>query len=54
VARFAVGEDTQVLYVPLIADSLPERRESFVVNLGAERAGGPATQLEVVVLDDDR
>ena len=54
VARFAVGEDTQVLYVPLIGDSLRESRESFVVNLRAERAGGPAMQLEVVVLDDDR
>ena len=54
VARFAVGEDTQVLYVPLIADSVPEPRKSFFVNLRAERAGGPAMQLEVVVLDDDR
>ena len=54
VARFAAGEDTQVLHVPLIADSLPEPRESFVVNLGAERAGEAAVQLEVVVLDDDR
>jgi hypothetical protein len=54
VARFAVGEDTQVLHIPLIADSLPESRESFVVNLRAERAGGAAAQLEVVVLDDDR
>jgi len=54
VARFAAGADAQVLYVPLIVDSLPESRESFVVNLRAERAGGPAMQLEVVVLDDDR
>lgn len=54
VARFAAGEDAQVLHIPLIADSLPEPRESFVVNLRAERAGGAAMQLEVVVLDDDR
>jgi len=54
VARFAVGADTQVLHVPLIADSLPESRESFFVNVGAARAGGAATQLEVVVVDDDR
>lgn len=54
VARFAAGEDTQVLHVPLIADSLPESRESFVVNMRGERAGGAATRLEVVVLDDDR
>jgi serine/threonine protein kinase len=54
VARFAVGEDTQVLHIPLIADSLAESRESFFVNLGGERAGRAVTQLEVVVLDDDR
>jgi hypothetical protein len=54
VARFGVGEDTQVLHVPLIADSLPESRESFVVSMRGERAGGAATRLEVVVLDDDR
>jgi serine/threonine protein kinase len=54
VARFAAGEDTQVLHVPLIADSLPESRESFFVNLGGERAGRPAMQLEVFVLDDAR
>jgi hypothetical protein len=54
VARFAVGEDTQALHVPLIADSLPESRESFFVNLGGERAGRAAMQLEVFVLDRDR
>jgi hypothetical protein len=54
VARFAVGQDSQVLLVPLIADSLPESRESFFVNLGGARAGRAAMQLEVVVLDDDR
>jgi hypothetical protein len=54
VARFAVGEDTQVLHVPLIADALPEARESFFVNLGGERAGRAVRQLEVFVLDDDR
>jgi hypothetical protein len=54
VARFAMGEDTQILYIPLIADSLPESRESFVVNMRAERPGGAEMRLEVVVLDDDR
>src|SRR5690606_27795840 len=48
VARFRAGEDTQVLYVPLIGDSLPEPRESFTVHIRAERAGGAAMQLEVV------
>jgi hypothetical protein len=54
VARFVAGEDTQVLYIPLIADSLRESRESFIVNMRAERPGGAAMRLEVVVLDDDR
>ena len=54
IASFAVGEESQVVFVPLIADSVAERRESFVVNLRAERAGaGAGSQLEVVVLDDD-
>jgi hypothetical protein len=54
VERFAAGEDTRVVHVPLIADSMPEQRESFVVNLRTERAGGAGAQLEVFVLDDDR
>ena len=52
IASFAVGEASKVVYVPLVADSVAERRESFVVNLRADRAGA-ASQLEVVVLDDD-
>jgi hypothetical protein len=54
VARFKKGEDTQVLLIPLIADSRREPSENFVVNMRAERAGGAAMRLEVVVLDDDR
>ena len=54
VESFAAGEASKVVHVPLVADSVAEPRESFVVNLRAGRAGaGPATQLEVVVLDDD-
>ena len=54
VESFAAGEASKVIHVPLVADSVAEPRESFVVNLRAGRAGaGPAAQLEVVVLDDD-
>jgi serine/threonine protein kinase len=54
VERFAAGEESRVVHVPLVADSIPERRESFVVNLRADRAGSrAAVHLEVVVLDDD-
>ena len=51
---FAPGEEVRVVHVPLIADSMPEQRESFVVNLRAERPGaGSAGQLEVTIVDDD-
>ena len=54
VESFAAGEASKVIHIPLVADSVAEPRESFVVNLRAGRAGaGPAAQLEVVVLDDD-
>ena len=52
--KFAVGEASKVIYVPLVADSIAERRESFVVNLRPDRAGaGAGAQVEVIVLDDD-
>jgi len=54
IASFAAGEASKVVYVPLVADSVAERQESFIVNLRADRAGaGAAAQLEVVVVDDD-
>jgi hypothetical protein len=54
IETFAPGEEVRVVHVPLIADSLPEQRESFVVNLRAERpSAGSAAQVEVTILDDD-
>jgi hypothetical protein len=54
IETFAPGEEVRVVHVPLIADSLPEQRESFVVNLRAERPGAAsAAQVEVTILDDD-
>lgn len=54
IETFAPGEDLRVVHVPLIADSMPEGRESFVVNLRAERPGASsAAQVEVTIVDDD-
>jgi hypothetical protein len=52
VETFAPGEESRAVHIPLIADSLPEPRETFVVNLRSEGTGS-ASQVEVVVLDDD-
>jgi hypothetical protein len=54
IETFAPGEELRAVHVPLIADSMPEQRESFVVNLRAERAGAAsAAQVEVTIVDDD-
>lgn len=54
IETFAPGEELRVVHVPLIADSMPEAPESFVVNLRAERPGATsAAQVEVTILDDD-
>ena len=39
IERFAAGEESKVVHVPLVVDSLAERRESFVVNLRVDGAG---------------
>jgi hypothetical protein len=52
IERFAPGEESRAVHIPLIADSVPEPRETFVVNLRSEGTGS-AAQVEVVVLDDD-
>jgi hypothetical protein len=52
IERFAPGEESRAVHIPLIADSVPEQRETFVVNLRSEGTGS-AAQVEVVVLDDD-
>jgi hypothetical protein len=52
IETFAPGEESRAVHVPLVADSRPEQRETFVVNLRSEGTGS-ASQVEVVVLDDD-
>jgi hypothetical protein len=57
IEKFAAGEDTHTIHIPLVGDSKPEGRESFYVNLrNSESAGRRADQaqrMEVVVVDDD-
>jgi Protein kinase domain/Calx-beta domain len=57
VERFKVGELSRVIFVPLIADSVRENRESFFIYLGSgsERTArsAPGARLEVVIVDDD-
>lgn len=56
--RFAEGEATKTVFVPLIADSLPETNETFAVVFrpytNALEPLGEASRIEIVVTDDDR
>ncbi len=55
--RFAAGEQSRTIYVPLVADTLPERSESFFVYLGQRDAGRGRLQqlanLRVNIRDND-
>jgi serine/threonine protein kinase len=54
--RFAPGQETARQFVPLVGDSLPERTENFVVEIGRPRNGaelGPVTRMRIVIVDDD-
>jgi hypothetical protein len=56
IEKFAPGEQTRTIYIPLIHDSKAEGRESFYVNLRAGQDGKrlePAQRVEVVIEDDD-
>jgi hypothetical protein len=57
IERFAAGEQTRTIRVPIVVDSLIERRENFYVNVRAGEQSGrrsePAQRIEVVILDDD-
>jgi hypothetical protein len=58
VERFAAGEKTRTIHVPIVGDSAPETSETFYVNLGEPgRAGDasvePVQRVEVVIEDDD-
>ncbi|HEY8519675.1 MAG TPA: protein kinase [Gammaproteobacteria bacterium] len=55
--RFAAGQESLVLHVPIVVDARPEGAESFYVNVrtaDAERARSlPAERVEVRIVDDD-
>jgi hypothetical protein len=57
IEKFAAGEQTRAIYIPLVSDSKAESRETFYVNLreGEQLGRGrdQAEQIEIVVLDDD-
>jgi hypothetical protein len=55
-ALFGPGQDTAVLYIPIVSDALREDTETFYVEIESPRGGaslGPITRAEVVVMDDD-
>jgi hypothetical protein len=55
--RFATGESSRTIYVPLVADSLPERTETLFVYVGRFEAGRTNIQqlanVRVNIRDDD-
>ena len=57
IEHFAAGEESRTLYVPLIRDSLPERRELFYVDVrGSDQPGrrlDAASRAEITIVDDD-
>ena len=57
VEKFAPGEETRTISVPIVGDAKSEDRESFYVNLAKREERGdlaqPAQRIEIVVVDDD-
>jgi len=56
VERFAPGEKSRIVYVPLTNDAVPEPARTFKVMLGrgdAARSGSVAGEMRVDILDDD-
>ena len=57
IEKFAAGEETRTINVPLVGDSKAEGRENFYVNLReGEQLGrrlDQAQRIEIVVVDDD-
>jgi hypothetical protein len=56
-AEFADGQTMRAIYIPLRNDFIPERDETFSVELFAGSEGVriyPAARTEVTILDDDR
>jgi hypothetical protein len=57
IETFAAGEESRTIFIPLVADVLPERRERLFVNLGPAGEQSPrlepSLRLEIVIVDDD-
>jgi serine/threonine protein kinase len=57
IEHFAAGEESRTLYVPLIRDSLAERRELFYVDVrGSDQPGrrlDASSRVEIAIVDDD-
>ncbi len=57
IEKFAAGESTRTIHIPIVGDSMTEGVESFYVNLGErEQPDGrvePTQQIEIVIQDDD-
>ena len=51
--RFAAGEGTRRIYVPIVGDANREGSESFYVNLRAGADAEAVQRVEIVVEDDD-
>ena len=56
VEKFAAGEETRTINIPIVGDSKSEGRESFYVNLAKREERGDLAQparIEIVLVDDD-
>jgi hypothetical protein len=53
-ARFAAGQSTRAIYVPLMNDDLPESEEFFSLILQSPAAAiGGSNRVTITILDDD-
>jgi hypothetical protein len=57
IETFAPGETSRTVFIPITNDSLPERRESFVVHLALQSPDGKPhnepQSVRVTIVDDD-
>jgi hypothetical protein len=53
IERFAAGEASRTIYVPLTNDAVREQQKSFRVLLGRGEGGEPAAEARVELIDDD-
>lgn len=54
--RVQAGQQTAVLYIPVMSDAVPEHTELFYVEIDDPRGGaslGPITRATVILVDDD-